>query len=116
MAARTTIVKLWLHISVEEQQARLLVRLRQPDKRWKFSKNDVVERGFWDAYQAAYAIAVARCSTVIAPWYVIPANRKWYRNWAVSQILIETMEEMKLAYPQPRLNVQALKRRIKAVA
>ncbi len=110
----TAIIKLWLHISVEEQQARLLARLRQPSKRWKFSRNDVVERGFWDAYQAAYATAVERCSTAIAPWYVIPANRKWYRDWAVSQILIETMEAMKLTYPKPRLDLKTLKRRIKA--
>lgn len=112
----TTLIKLWLHISADEQQARLLSRLRRPDKRWKFSPNDVVERGYWDAYQEAYAIALKRCSPVIAPWYVIPANRKWYRDWAVRQVLIETLEDMKLAYPKPRLNVKSLKQQIKAVA
>ena len=112
----TAIIKLWLHISVEEQQARLLARLKRPDKRWKFNPHDVVERGYWDAYQAAYAIAVKRCSPEIAPWYVIPANRKWYRNWAVTQVLIETLEDMKLAYPKPRLNLKSLKQQIKAVA
>ena len=112
----TAIIKLWLHISVEEQQARLLARLKQPNKRWKFSRNDVVERSYWNAYQEAYATAVKRCSPAIAPWYVIPANRKWYRDWAVTQILIETMEDMKLIYPQPRLNLRILKKQIKAVA
>lgn len=112
----TALIKLWLHISVEEQQARLLARLNRPNKRWKFSPNDVVERGYWDAYQEAYATAVKRCSPAIAPWYVIPANRKWYRDWAVTQILIETMEDMKLIYPKPRLNVRILEKQIKAVA
>ena len=112
----TVLIKLWLHISVEEQQARLLARLKRPDKRWKFNPHDVVERGYWDAYQEAYAIAVKRCSPVIAPWYVIPANRKWYRDWAVAQVLIETLEDMKLAYPKPRLNLKSLKQQIKAVA
>lgn len=112
----TAMIKLWLHISIEEQQARLLARLNRPDKRWKFSKHDVIERAYWDAYQAAYAIAVKRCSTATAPWYVVPANRKWYRNWAVSQVLIETIEEMNLKYPKPRLNRRSLKQRIEAVA
>ena len=112
----TTVIKLWLHISVEEQQARLLARLKRPDKRWKFNPNDVVERGYWDAYQDAYAIAVKRCSPATAPWYVIPANRKWYRDWAVAQILIETMEDMKLTYPKPRLDIPSLKKQIKALA
>jgi PPK2 family polyphosphate:nucleotide phosphotransferase len=112
----TALIKLWLHISVEEQQARLLARLKRPDKRWKFSPHDVVERGYWDAYQEAYATAVKRCSPATAPWYVIPANRKWYRDWAVTQVLIETMEDMRLMYPKPRLNLGALKKQIKAVA
>lgn len=112
----TAVVKLWLHISDAEQRTRLLARLKRPDKRWKFNPNDVVERGYWGAYQEAYAIAVKRCSPMIAPWYVIPANRKWYRDWAVSQILIETMEGMKLAYPKPRLDLKSLKHQIKAVA
>jgi PPK2 family polyphosphate:nucleotide phosphotransferase len=112
----TALIKLWLHISVEEQQARLLARLKRPDKRWKFSPHDVVERGYWDAYQEAYATALKRCSPALAPWYVIPANRKWYRNWAVTQVLIETMEDMRLMYPKPRLNLGVLKKQIKAVA
>jgi PPK2 family polyphosphate:nucleotide phosphotransferase len=112
----TALVKLFLHISADEQRARLLARLGDLDKHWKFSGSDVSERSYWDEYQAAYALAIGRCSTPAAPWYIIPANRKWYRNWAVSQILIETMEGMNLSYPNPHLNVRALKKRIKEVA
>ena len=112
----TTLVKLFLHISPEEQRRRLLARLGQRDKHWKFGGKDVSERTYWGDYQGAYGVAMGRCSSAGAPWYVIPANRKWYRNWAVSRVLIETMEEMKLSYPNPHLDVRALKKQIKAVA
>ncbi len=112
----TTLVKVFLHISAEEQQARLLARLGAPDKHWKFSGNDISERPYWDDYQTAYGEAIGRCSTMNASWYVVPANRKWYRNWAVSRLLIETMEEMKLTYPNPHLDIRALKKSLKAVA
>jgi PPK2 family polyphosphate:nucleotide phosphotransferase len=112
----TAIVKFFLHISTDEQQARLLARLGERDKRWKFSGGDLRERPYWDDYQRAYATAIGRCSTADAPWYIIPANRKWYRNWAVSQLLIETMEDMKLTYPNPHLDARALKKQIKAAA
>lgn len=112
----TALVKVFLHISVEEQRARLLARLADPDRRWKFSESDVSERSYWDDYQTAYATAIGRCSPVTAPWYIIPADRKWYRNWAVSRLLIGTMEEMKLTYPNPHLDVRALKKQIKKVA
>jgi PPK2 family polyphosphate:nucleotide phosphotransferase len=111
----TALVKLFLHISADEQRARLLARLGDLDKHWKFSGSDVSERSYWDEYQAAYGTAIGRCSTAPAPWYIIPANRKWYRNWAVSQLLIETMEGMNLTYPNPHLDVRALKKRIKGV-
>ena len=106
----TAIVKVCLNISQDEQKRRLLARLDDPDKHWKFSEADLAERPLWDAYQKAYSTALGRCSTPVAPWYVIPANRKWYRNWAVTQILIETLEEMKPAYPRPNLDVGALKK------
>jgi polyphosphate kinase 2 (PPK2 family) len=112
----TVLVKLFLHISAEEQRDRLLARLKEADKQWKFSGNDISERRYWDDYQKAYAAALGRCSTAAAPWYVVPANRKWYRNWTVSQILIETMEEMKLTYPKPHLDVRALKKILQAAA
>src|SRR5690242_31002 len=98
----TTIVKLMLHISYDEQRQRELDRLRDPDKHWKFNENDINERAYWDDYQSAYGIAISRCTTAWAPWYVIPANDKDYRNWAVAQILIETMQEMAPKYPQPK--------------
>lgn len=106
----TAIVKVYLHISEDEQRRRLVGRLNDPDKHWKFSDGDVTERAYWGAYQEAYATAIGRCSPAVSPWYVIPANRKWYRNWAVTQILIEEMEAMKSHYPNPQLDVRALKR------
>ncbi|MHB8613944.1 MAG: PPK2 family polyphosphate kinase [Candidatus Dormibacteraceae bacterium] len=112
----TALIKVFLHISADEQRARLLARLGEPAKHWKFSGNDLRERRHWDDYQMAYSVALRRCSTNRAPWYIVPANRKWYRNWAVSQLLIETMEEMKLIYPNPHLDVRALKKSLKAAA
>lgn len=112
----TTIVKLFLHISANEQRARLLARLGEPAKHYKFSRNDISERRYWDDYQKAYSAALGRCSIAAAPWYVIPANRKCYRNWAVTQLLIETMEDMKLTYPNPNLDVRSLKKSLQAVA
>ncbi|HEX6351329.1 MAG TPA: PPK2 family polyphosphate kinase [Candidatus Dormibacteraeota bacterium] len=108
-----TVIKICLHISYEEQRERLIARLRDPGKRWKFSENDLVERGRWDEYMAAYDLAIARCATPWAPWYVVPANRKWFRNWAVAQILTGTLEEMNPAYPQPKLDVEGLEARLR---
>jgi PPK2 family polyphosphate:nucleotide phosphotransferase len=105
----TALVKVFLHISADEQRGRLLARLKEPDKHWKFNRNDIGERQYWDDYQGAYGAAIGRCSTANAPWYIVPANRKWYRNWAVSQLLIETMEGMKLTYPNPHLDIKTLK-------
>jgi PPK2 family polyphosphate:nucleotide phosphotransferase len=112
----TAIVKFFLHISAEEQRERLLARLKDPAKHWKFNPADIGERQYWDDYQAAYAAAIARCSSAAAPWYAIPANRKWYRNWAISQLLIETMGEMKLSYPDPHLDIRALKKSLQGTA
>jgi len=97
--AGTTIVKCFLHISFDEQGRRLQARLDDPAKRWKAQAGDFTERRFWDAYQEAYAEALARTSTDVAPWYVVPADHKWYRNWVVSQILLHTMEAMDPRYP-----------------
>ncbi len=95
----TTIVKVFLHISKAEQAERLQARLDEPNKRWKFSKADVAERARWDDYQRAYEDAIAETSTDAAPWYVVPADRKWYRNLVVSKILIDTLEALDMAYP-----------------
>jgi PPK2 family polyphosphate:nucleotide phosphotransferase len=111
---RTKIVKICLHISYEEQRNRLIERLKDPDKQWKFSEHDIDERAYWDDYQSAYSIAITRCSTTYAPWYVVPANDKDYRNWAVARILIETLQEMNPQYPHPRLDVPRLLKRLQA--
>ncbi len=112
IAAGTTVVKCFLHISYEEQRERLLARLDDPAKQWKFKEGDIDERAFWADYQAAYEDVLRRCSTDAAPWYVIPADRKWYRNWAVASLLAETLEELDPAYPRPTLDVARLKERL----
>jgi len=110
----TRIVKFCLHISYEEQRKRLIDRLQDPDKHWKFNEHDIDERALWDEYMGAYGIAITRCSTPEAPWYVIPADNKAYRNWAVSKILRETLEEMNPKFPRPKLNIARLLKRLKA--
>jgi PPK2 family polyphosphate:nucleotide phosphotransferase len=110
----TTVVKICLHISYDEQRRRLLDRLSDPDKHWKFHETDIDERAFWDDYMSAYSIAVTKCSTQWAPWYVVPANDKDYRNWAISRILLETFEHMDPQYPHPKLDVPRLVKRLQA--
>jgi polyphosphate kinase 2 (PPK2 family) len=95
----TTLVKLFLHISKDEQRQRLEARLEEPDKRWKFSLGDLDDRALWDDYLAAYEEALTQTSTEHAPWHVVPADRKWYRNLVVSSILIQTLERMDPRYP-----------------
>ena len=112
VAAGTTIVKCMLHISYDEQRERLLARLDDPAKHWKFNEGDIEERTLWEDYQAAYEDAIRECSTETAPWHVIPADRKWYRNWAISKLLVETLERMDPRLPQPDLDVEALKARL----
>ncbi len=108
------VVKLCLHISYDEQRRRLIERLQDPDKHWKFSANDIKERAFWDDYTAAYDIALTRCNLAASPWYVIPANNKWYRDWAVAKILIETLDEMNPQVPHPKLDIAGLMKRLTA--
>jgi PPK2 family polyphosphate:nucleotide phosphotransferase len=110
----TKIVKVCLHISYDEQRRRLLDRLRDADKHWKFHETDIDERAYWDDYQSAYSIAITQCSTPSAPWYVVPANDKDYRNWAISRLLIEVLDEMDPQYPRPKLNVPRLIKRLQA--
>lgn len=97
----TRILKFYLHISKDEQKERLQSRLDEPEKHWKFSKADLVERGFWDDYQVAFEDALSKTSTDSAPWYVVPANKKWFRNVVVSRIIKETLEEMNPQFPEP---------------
>ena len=98
----TTILKFMLHISKDEQAARLRDRIASPEKRWKFNPADLEDRALWDDYMAAYETAVNRCSTEQAPWYVIPADRNWARNAAISRIARETLERMNPQYPEPK--------------
>jgi len=107
-----TILKVMLHISADEQRQRLHDRLEDPTKYWKYNPGDLDERRLWPAYQAAYGDALARCSTDVAPWYVVPADRKWYRNWAVARLLHETLLDLRLRYPPADFDVQAEKQRL----
>ncbi|MHB8513626.1 MAG: PPK2 family polyphosphate kinase [Actinomycetota bacterium] len=104
----TIIVKIFLHISFEEQRERLLERLNDPSKRWKFDPNDVNEREFWDAYQAAFDEAITQCPS----WFIVPANHKRYRDWAIGRLLIEILEEASRKYPEPNLDIPSLKKRL----
>ena len=97
----TTIVKFFLHISKDEQRQRLQDRLDDPEKHWKFSLGDLKEREHWHDYQAAYEEVIDRTSTDSAPWYVIPANRKWYRDLVICRILVATLESLDMTFPQP---------------
>ncbi len=108
-----TVVKCFLHISYDQQRRRLLERIDNPDKHWKFNAGDIDERALWPAYQEAYEIALERCS-VGAPWYLIPADRKWYRNWAVSRLLLEHLEALDPQYPKADFDVAECRRRLLA--
>ena len=108
-AQGTLIVKCFLHISPEEQRERLLARLGDPTKRWKYRAADLEDRALWDEFQRAYEDAIERCSTDAAPWYVVPADRKWYRNWAIGSLLIERLEELGLGWPPPAFDVEEQK-------
>jgi PPK2 family polyphosphate:nucleotide phosphotransferase len=110
----TTVVKCFLHISKHEQRDRLLRRLASPDKLWKFNPADVDSRAEWDPLMEAYSDALERCNTDVAPWYVVPADRKWYRNWAIMNILIEQLEAVKPEWPQPDFDVDEQRRRLLA--
>jgi len=104
----TTILKFYLHINREEQKKRLQARLDEPHKNWKFSQGDLAERALWDQYQAAYEDALIKTSTDNAPWYIIPANRKWYRNLVVSTIIINKLKSLKMAYPEPEEGLEGI--------
>ncbi len=108
----TTIVKFFLHISREEQAKRLLARLEHPKKYWKVNEGDLIERKFWDQYEDAYEDVFHHCSTKYAPWYIIPADKKWFRNVVISRILVETLKGLKMDYPKPTLDLSKMKMKI----
>ncbi|MEU8759931.1 PPK2 family polyphosphate kinase [Streptomyces sp. NPDC048659] len=108
-----TVVKVFLHLSYEEQRDRLLERLDTPEKHWKFNPGDIEERALWPAYREAYELALERCSSA-APWYLVPADRKWYRNWAISTLLAEHLAELDPRYPPGDFDVAECRRRLLA--
>lgn len=103
-----TVIKFFLHISKDEQKRRLQSRLDDPDKRWKFSSNDIKEREYWDDYQAAFEDAINNCSTSYAPWYVVPANNKWYRNLVIARTIADTLEAMNPQYPAAEAGLEKI--------
>ncbi len=99
--SNTAIIKFYLHISKEEQKKRLQSRLDDPNKHWKFSSSDLKERAFWEQYMAAFEDAIGNCATDYAPWYVVPANKKWYRNLVIARTIADTLEAMNPQFPEP---------------
>jgi PPK2 family polyphosphate:nucleotide phosphotransferase len=110
--AGVVIVKCMLHVSPEEQRARLLARLDSAEKYWKFNPGDIDERGRWRDYRTAYEIALERTNTEIAPWYVVPSDAKWYRNLMVGQLLLDHLRAMELRWPAPAFDVEEQRRRL----
>ena len=107
-----TIVKCFLHVSKKVQKERLAARLEDPEKYWKYNDGDLAERARWADYQTAYADALAKCHTAFAPWYVIPADRKWYRNWAVGALVDEALRQIDPQYPPAAFDIKAERRKV----
>ncbi|MDT7549857.1 MAG: hypothetical protein QOE84_2251 [Actinomycetota bacterium] len=117
VAKGVTFVKVFLHISYDEQRRRLLARLSDVRKHWKINPGDIDERKLWESYREAYAALLQRCSTEVAPWYVVPADRKWYRNWALSHLLLETLEDIDPQWPvRPELDLGGMRKALKESA
>ncbi len=108
----TVVIKCMLHVSADKQRERLLARLEDPEKQWKFKPADIDERAHWRDYERAYEIALERCNTEAAPWYVVPSDHKWYRNWAVGQLVVEALRGMKLQWPKPDYDVDEQQARL----
>lgn len=100
----TTILKFFLHISNEEQRERLQARIDDPTKRWKFQHGDIEERKLWDDYMAAYEETLTATSTDVAPWHIVPADAKWFRNYVVAQTIVEKLDSLNMRYPEPDLD------------
>lgn len=116
VANGTRILKFFLHISPDEQLDRFRQRLEDPQRQWKISESDYTERALWPKYMAAYQEAIERTSTAAAPWFVIPANHKWFRNLAIAEIMCTTMQEMGLKLPAPRVDLSEMRRKYHAAA
>lgn len=111
-ASGTTIIKCFLHISYAEQRQRLLARLDDPTKLWKFNPADIDERAYWSDYQVTYGETIGSTDTNQAPWYIVPSDSKWYRNWAVGRLLAEAMPGLELSYPDADFDVEACRARL----
>lgn len=114
IAGGTIIIKCFLHISKDEQKERLQERLADPTKHWKYNPGDLDDRARWDDFQAAYADVLQRCNTEAAPWYVVPADRKWYRNWAITRLLTEHLRALDLGWPPAEFDVAEEQRQLNA--
>ena len=106
--------KFYLHISKKEQEERILKRLLDPKKNWKFSSADLKERDHWDDYMEAFEDVLSKCSSKMAPWHIVPADKKWYRNYVVAKVLVDTMEGLNMKWPEPSPDVKELARRAQA--
>ena len=104
----TTILKFYLHIDKDEQKKRLQARLDTPDKRWKFSRGDLKERALWPNYMQAYEDVLNRTSTDAAPWFIVPANHKWYRNYVIARTVVETLDGLGMKYPEPEDSLEGI--------
>ena len=111
----TTILKFFLHISKKEQAERFLARLDRPHKRWKFNPDDLAERDHWEDYTAAFEDMLSRTSTPWAPWYVVPSDRKWYRNLVVSSVIIEALQSLDMRFPEEVPDIDAFRSRLVAM-
>lgn len=107
----TRVLKFYLHIDKDEQLRRFKQRIDDPKRHWKISESDYAERAYWDDYQSAFEAALGKCSTARAPWFVIPANHKWFRNLAVSRIMVEALEEMRPEFPEPTVDMADIERK-----
>ncbi len=105
----TTILKFFLHIDQQEQKERLQARLDDPNKRWKFNVGDLKERKLWDEYRQAYEDVLSQTSLEVAPWYVVPSNRKWYRNLVIASVIVEALEKLNMSYPEPEDDLSSIK-------
>ncbi len=105
----TLILKFFLYISKDEQKKRLEERLNDPTKHWKFSEGDLKEREYWDDYISAYEAVLSKCSTEYAPWYIVPANKKWYRNLVVGETIVSAFKKLNMKYPEPKIDLSKIK-------
>jgi PPK2 family polyphosphate:nucleotide phosphotransferase len=104
----TVVLKFFLHISKDEQKKRLESRIKNPKKQWKFNSDDLKERELWDVYMDAYEDALTKCNTEDAPWHIVPANKKWYRNYVVTETIVSALRKLDLEYPKPEADLEGI--------